>query len=650
MKYVKIIPFLLSSVLALSASAQVRLPQLVSNGMVLQRDQKINIWGWASPGEKLKINFKGKAYKITTGQDGKWIMQMPASKAGGPYTMIIDASNHIQLKDILIGDVWFCAGQSNMVTPMERVKEKYPDEIANANYPEIRNFFVATASDVTKEYDDLPPGKWMAATPANVLNFGAVSYFMAKQLHLKYHVPIGIINASVGGTPIQAWISKDGYRELPAYTNRLKQFSDTTFVNKINKPVQPRPTVSRPFVQQDQGLTEPVKWFDNAYVANGWHKFWLPGYWADQGVRGLNGVVWFRKEIEVPASMAGKPAKLFVGRIIDADETYLNGVKVGNITYQYPPRRYEVPAGLLKAGKNTIVVRVTNTFGKGGFVPDKRYELTDGTTSIDLRGDWLYKVGQVFKPLRRSMGDSEGGFAFSAQNEPTGLYNTMVKPTINYSIKGFVWYQGESNTGNAKEYSSLLKALINDWRSKWNSYDLPFITIQLPNYGDTEYSPVESQWAELRDGQLKSLEVPKTAVVVTIDLGEWNDIHPLNKKDVGDRVALAAEKLAYGDTKLVSSGPLYKSASVTGNKIVVFFTNTGSGLMAKGGKLMRFAIAGADKQFVWADAQIEGDKVVVSSPEIAEPKYVRYAWADNPDGANLYNKEGLPASPFRTDK
>lgn len=650
MKYVKIIPFTLLSVLALSVAAQVRLPQLVSDGMVLQRDQKINIWGWASPGEKLKVNFKGKAYQATTGQDGKWILQIPAIKAGGPYTMNIDASNHIQIKDILIGDVWFCAGQSNMVTPMERVKEKYPDEIAVANYPQIRNFFVATASDVTKEHDDLPPGKWMAATPANVLNFGAVSYFMAKQLHLKYHVPIGIINASVGGTPIQAWVSKDGYRELPAYANRLKQFSDTAFVNKINKPSQQKPTVSRLFVQQDQGLAEPVKWFDSAYVPVGWHEFWLPGYWADQGVRGLNGVVWFRKEIEVPASMAGKPAKLFVGRIIDADETYLNGVKVGNITYQYPPRRYEIPAGLLKAGKNTIVVRVTNTFGKGGFVPDKRYELTDGKTTIDLRGDWLYKVGQVFKPLRRSMGDSEGGFAFSAQNEPTGLYNTMVKPAINYSIKGFVWYQGESNTGNAKEYSSLLEALISDWRSKWNNDDLPFITIQLPNYGDTEYSPVESQWAELRDGQLKSLKVPKTAVVVTIDLGEWNDIHPLNKKDVGDRVALAAEKLAYGDTKLVSSGPLYESASVTGNKIVVSFSNTGSGLMAKGGKLMRFAIAGADKQFVWADAQIEGDKVTVSSPEIAEPKYVRYAWADNPDGANLYNKEGLPASPFRTDK
>jgi sialate O-acetylesterase len=650
MKYIKIIPFLFSSIISVTVSAQVRLPQLVSDGMVLQRDQKVNVWGWASPGEKLKVNFNGKVYKATTSQNGNWMLQMPAQKAGGPYSLTIDASNHIQLKDILIGDVWFCAGQSNMVTPMERVKEKYPDEIANANYSQIRNFFVATASDVTKEHDDLPPGKWMAATPANVLNFGAVSYFMAKQLHLKYHVPIGIINASVGGTPIQAWISKNGYHELQAYANRLKQFSDTAFVNKINRPVQARPAASAPFVQQDKGLAEPVKWFDNAYVPEGWHKFWMPGYWADQGVRGLNGVVWFRKEVEVPASMIGKPAKLFVGRIIDADETYVNGVKVGNITYQYPPRRYEVPAGLLKAGKNTIVVRVTNTFGKGGFVPDKRYELTDGNTTIDLRGDWLYKVGQVFKPLRRSMGDSEGGFAFSAQNEPTGLYNTMVKPATEYGIKGFVWYQGESNGGNAKEYNSLLKAIINDWRAQWHNAGLPFITIQLPNYGDTEYSPVESQWAEIRDAQLKSLEIPKTALVVTIDLGEWNDIHPLNKRDVGNRVALAAEKLAYGDTKLISSGPLYESATVAGNKIIVSFNNEGSGLMAKGGKLGRFAIAGADKQFIWADAQIEGDKVIVSSPEVSAPKYVRYAWSDNPDGANLYNKEGLPASPFRTDK
>jgi sialate O-acetylesterase len=395
----------------------------------------------------------------------------------------------------------------------------------------------------------------------------------------------------------------------------------------------------------DLDSIEAVKWYSPDYIPVGWHPFWLPGYWADQGVKGLNGVVWFRKEIEVPASMAGKPAKLFVGRIIDADETYLNGVKVGNITYQYPPRRYEVPPGLLKEGKNLLVLRVTNTSGKGGFVPDKRYELTDGITHIDIRGDWQYKVGQVFPPRR------ETAPPFSAQNEPTGLYNTMVAPTIRYGIKGFLWYQGEANTGSPREYRKLLPALIADWRAKWKEGDIPFLFVQLPNFMEVQYSPAESQWAELREAQLDALSVPNTGMAVTIDAGEWNDIHPLDKKDVGDRLALAAEKIAYGDSSVVASGPIFQSATIDGNKIILSFTGIGSGLMVKGGgELRQLAIAGANKKFVWADARIEGDHVIVSSPDVPAPLYVRYAWADNPEGANLYNKEGLPASPFRTDQ
>jgi sialate O-acetylesterase len=390
-----------------------------------------------------------------------------------------------------------------------------------------------------------------------------------------------------------------------------------------------------------------VKWYQPEYVPAGWHPFWLPGYWADQGIKGLNGVVWFRKEIEVPVSMAGKAAKLFVGRIIDADETYVNGVKVGNITYQYPPRRYEVPAGVLREGKNLLVVRVTSTVGKGGFVPDKRYELTDGVTHIDIRGDWRYKVGQVFSP--RPAGG--GAPSFSAQDQPTGLYNTMVAPAIRFGLRGFIWYQGEANTSNPREYRQMLPALIADWRAKWQEGALPFLYVQLPNFMEVQYSPSESQWAELREAQLDALSVPKTAMAVAIDAGEWNDIHPLDKKDVGDRLALAAEKLAFGDTSIVASGPIYRSAHVDGDKIVLSFTDTGSGLMVKGGgELQQFAIAGADKKFVWADARIEGDKVIVSSEEVPNPLYVRYAWADNPEGANLYNKEGLPASPFRTDQ
>lgn len=646
----------------LASPAQVKLPQLIADHMVLQRDTVIRIWGWAAPLEKVTLVFDKKRYKTTAASDGTWRILLPAMKAGGPYTMDVSAGNHILVRDILIGDVWFCSGQSNMVLPMERVKEKYPDDIAGADYPQIRNFFVPTASDVTRVHDDLPASRWMEANPTNVLGFGAATWFFARQLYRKYHVPIGIINASVGGTPIQAWISAEGIKDVSPYAERAARFRDTAYTGRLVHPAANSAattgaatnnaaatgpaTTSAPRDRRhsDQGLTAPLKWYDVRYIPEGWRPFWLPGFWADQGIKNLNGVVWFRREIDVPASMAGKPAKLFVGRIVDADETYVNGVRVGNITYQYPPRRYDIPAGLLREGKNLLVVRITNTTGKGGFVPDKRYELTDGTTHLDIRGDWQYKVGQVFPP--RSYG---GAPPFSAQNEPTGLYNTMVAPAIGMTIKGFVWYQGEANTGHPWEYGRLLPALIADWRRLWREGDLPFLYVQLPNYMEVQYSPSESQWAELRQTQLDALSVPGTAMAVTIDAGEWNDIHPLDKKDVGDRLALAAESIAYGEHNVIFSGPLYQSATVAGHTIVLSFTHTGGGLVAKGeGPLTQFAIAGADKKFVWADARIEGDKVVVSSDEVPDPVYVRYAWADNPEGANLYNKEGLPASPFQT--
>lgn len=615
--------------------------------MVLQRDVKLNLWGWASPGENISIKFINKTYKLAADGNGKWLITVPAMKAGGPYSMDISASNHIEIKNILIGDVWFCSGQSNMVLNMERVKEKYPDVIAKANYPQIRNFFVPTAADVYKVHDDLPPGKWKEANPKNVLEFGAATYFFARQIYNKYHVPIGIINSSVGGTPIQAWISEEGIKEIPQYASRLEQLRDSSFMKGIHEAVSARIEADKIRTKpMDKGLTESKPWYDTTYIASDWHHFWLPGYWADEGVKDLNGVVWFRKEINVPASIAGKPAKLFMGSIVDADQTYVNGVQVGNITYQYPPRRYEVPATLLKAGKNVIVVRVVNTLGKGGFVPDKPYYLTAGGQSIDLRGDWEYQVGQVYDPIKYN--NPEMNFAF--QNEPRGLYNAMVAPVIQYRIKGILWYQGEANTSKPKEYEQLLPALITNWRSKWNEGDIPFIYAQLPNFMEVQYSPSESQWAELREAQLKTLSVPNTAMAVTIDAGEWNDIHPLDKKDVGERLALSAEKIAYGDTKLVSSGPIYRSAKTDGNKIIVSFDNVGSGLIAKdGGELLQFAVAGADRKYIWAKASIEGDKVIVWSDNLAQPVYVRYAWADNPQGANLYNKEGLPASPFTTD-
>jgi sialate O-acetylesterase len=304
-----------------------------------------------------------------------------------------------------------------------------------------------------------------------------------------------------------------------------------------------------------------------------------------------------------------------------------------------------VAADLLKAGKNIFIVKVSNTNGKGGFVPDKPYCIFSGKDTIDLKGTWHYKVGEVYTP--RSGGFAGGGI--SAQNQPSALYNAMVAPIINYAIKGILWYQGESNAGRPEEYAKLQPAQIIDWRNKWKQGDLPFIYAQLPGFMDYNYLPSESQWARLRESQMKALSVPNTAMTVNIDLGEWNDIHPDNKKDVGERMALAALKLTYNEN-IVYSGPLYQSATIDGNKITISFTHTGTGLITNDGEeLSEFAIAGADKKFVWAKAKINGDKVVVWNDDVPNPKYVRYAWADNPVNPNLYNKKGLPASPFRTD-
>lgn len=630
----------------LKTNAQIRLPQLVANGMVLQRDAPLNIWGWAAPGEQISMKFKGKQYKTTADAKGNWNLWLSPMHTGGPYNMELSASNKIKLEDILIGDVWFCSGQSNMVLNMERLKERFPQEIAAANYPQIRNFFVPTAANISGIQPDLPTGKWVSANPKTVLTFGGVTYFFAKKIYEKYKVPIGIINSSVGGTPIQAWISEQGFSALPKYTERIRQLRDTAYLNPLlRKDEQNKLAAQKPAPVVDKGLTGEKPWYDEAYEAQGWHKYWLPGYWNDQGIKGLNGVVWFRKELDLPQSVSGKAGKLMLGRLVDADETYINGKQVGRTTYQYPPRRYEIPAGLLRPGKNLIVVRLSNFSGKGGFVPDKPYYLLAGEGKIDLRGDWQYEVGQVFGPA-----DAPPPTQVVAQNEPAGLYNAMVAPALKYAIKGVLWYQGESNAGSPGDYHPLMKALIADWRNKFQMLDMPFIYAQLPNFNEVEYTPGEGSWALIREAQLKTLGMPNTAMSVNIDAGEWNDIHPLDKKTVGERMALAADHLAYKDLKVVGSGPLLESSKVEGQNIILTFNHTGSGLVAKGtGELKQFAIAGADKKFVWAKAVIQGNQVLVSSPKVENPKYVRYAWADNPAGANLYNQEGLPASPFRTD-
>jgi sialate O-acetylesterase len=621
---------------------EVKLPRLISDNMVLQRDAKLTIWGWAAVGEKVTVLFNNKTYSATTGADSTWRVTLSAQKAGGPYDMEINASNKIVIKNILIGDVWVCSGQSNMELPMERVKEKYAAVIAQSANPAIRQFNVTTTFDFQKQRTDFESGSWVAANPQTVLQFTAVGYFFAKELYEKYKVPVGLIKNAVGGSPAEAWLTTDALRSFPKHLEVLAKYKRDGYIDSIrNAERQFRDNWYKTIWANDKGLHDSKPWYDPAYDISSWSTMKVPGYWDDNGLKGVNGVVWFRKDIEVPASMTGKPVKLLLGRIVDQDSVYVNGRFAGTIGYQYPPRRYELPAGMLQPGKNTIVVRIINSANRGGFIADKPYKLISGDEVIDLTGEWRFSLGTTAPPL-----PSQTFF----QYQPTGLYNAMVAPMLNYSIKGVIWYQGEGNSGRPVEYRTLFPAVITTWRQQWKQGDFPFLFVQLANYMQTKDEPGESNWAMTREAQLKTLSLPNTGMAVTTDVGEWNDIHPLNKEDVGKRLALWAQKQAYGDKKVVYSGPLYQSMQVQGNKIVLQFTSIGSGLVAKGGgDLKYFAIAGADKKFVWAKAAIEGKNVIVWSDQVPKPEAVRYAWADNPEGANLYNKEGLPASPFRTD-
>ena len=623
-------------------NAQVKLPQIIRDSMILQRDAKVKVWGWAAANEKVTVNFNRKKYKTRAGTDQKWAVWLSPVKSGGPYTMDIIASNKIRLSEILFGDVWFCSGQSNMVHQMNIHDITYAKDIAEANNSQIRQFLIPTASNLQGPQNDLQGGHWKPAVGEDVRPFSAVAYFFARHLHNKYHVPIGIINASVGGTPIEAWTSEEGLKDFSSIISSVQKNKDTAHVNNTNRAAAVY-NAGRP-KENDMGMTGGKKWFDVAYSPAGWKNINIPGYWEDQGIKDLNGIVWYRREIDLPASMAGKPAKVFLGRIVDADVLYINGKQVGNTTYQYPQRRYNIPSDLLKAGKNLFVIRVTNNVNKGGFVPDKSYCIFAGNDTVDLKGTWQYKIGDVF------VARPPGPVAISAQNQPTALYNAMVAPAVDYAIKGFLWYQGEANTTRAEEYAKLQPAQIINWRNKWQQGDLPFLYVQLPGFMDYNYLPAESNWAMLRESQLKSLSVPNTAMAVAIDLGEWNDIHPDNKKDVGERLALAARKLVYKED-IVSGGPIFRSFKKEGDKIIISFSETGGGLVTNDGEEpAEFAIAGIDKKFTWAKARIDANNVIVWNDAIPDPMYVRYAWADNPVNPNLFNKEGLPASPFRTDK
>ena len=623
-----------------NADAAVKLPRLISNGMVLQRDVPLKIWGWADPSEKVKVEFLGKTYRAKADKRGNWKIELPAIAAGGPYTMKV---NELEVKDILMGDVWLCSGQSNMELMVYRVLDLFQKEIEQTNNTHIRYFKPTIRTDSQTPQNDFKEGTWLPATQENILNFSSLSYFFGDQLYQKYKVPIGLINNAIGGSSIESWVSEDFMKSNIDRWNAAKAKADSIRATRSAEKSEARFDFNAELAKNDPGLG---RWSKADVNTSDWSQISLPGYWSDKGVDMRMGSMWFYKEFDVPDSLVNKKdAVLRLGRIIESDSAFLNGTFVGTISYQYPPRIYKLPVGVLKPGKNKLMVRVICPGGKGGFVEDKTYELRVGTQKIDLTGQWNYHIGANLKPPMVK------GFAGGPGTRPSGLYNSLTSPIIGYRLKGTIWYQGESNTGMPQnEYHGLFKDLISGWRTKFNQPDMPFIFAQIANLGVPNKQPVESGMANIREAQRLALEVAKTGMAVTADLGEWNDIHPLNKKEVARRLGMEAARVAYGDNSPVSSGPLYESMEVVDNSIVITFKSVGSGLFSNC-LLDGFQIAGSDGKFEWANAVVlSSNKVKVWSRKVTQPTVVRYGWDDNPAYANLKNKENLPASPFSTSK
>jgi len=632
------------------ALADIRLPAVIGDNMVLQQGGKVAIWGWAEPDEDVMVSasWQSMQWGVRAGKDGKWRFEMTAPKAGGPYEMTLRGKNTVTIKNILAGEVWVCSGQSNMEWPLAAANNA-EQEVAAAKYPNIRLFTVQKKIAGTPQPDCV--GQWQQCSPETAGGFSAVGYFFGRHLHKELDVPVGLINTSWGGTVAEAWTRGEALERMPEFKARIAEIEKAKAdPNASQEKYEEEMKAWQEKIDQagSKGMDCIAADFDDSEFK----QMELPGLWEQTELGNFDGLVWFRKTIEVPESLVGKDLILSLGPIDDMDVTWVNGIRVGGLEGPGKwtiPREYKIASKVIKAGKNVIAVRALDTGGGGGFngKPEQMVlkSAANGEDAISLAGKWRYKIGYDIK----SMPPQPRSPAWANNpNIPTVLYNGMIAPLIPFGIQGAIWYQGESNAGRAYQYRELFPLMITNWRDDWGRGAFPFLFVQLANFMAVKPDPGESAWAELQEAQLKTLALANTGMAVIIDIGAANDIHPRNKQDVGKRLALWAMGNSYGK-KIVYSGPLYKTMKVEGGKIVLSFDHVGGGLLAKGdGPLKGFAVAGEDKKSVWADAKIEGGKVVVSSEQVAAPVSVRYAWADNPI-CNLYNKEGLPASPFRTD-
>jgi sialate O-acetylesterase len=633
-----------------------RLHSLLTDHAVLQADEQIIICGWAEPDEAIAVTFANNQVITKADINGKWGVELPALPAGGNHELVVTGKNDaITVSDIVMGDVWVCSGQSNMEWPVN-LSDNAEEEMAAANYPLIRHNFIPHVPSIElTEYVDSP---WKVCTSEVVGDFTAVGYYFGREVHLKTGRPVGLINSSWGGTVAETWVSHEGLDSVPG----LKHFTKFIEVSLENRPELEAKykdltkdwtnAMTRP---NPENIGYAAGWAKLDHPTDDWCSMILPRTWQSAGCN-FNGVLWFRKIIELPAEWEDRELTLHIGACDKTDDTYFNNVRVGGLSSSdnpgnwCKPRIYKIPAELVKSGSAVIAVRVFSGFYSGGMIgPNAEmiiHPADDHNQSFTLSGPWEFNI-------ENNMGLTEPPalpalpFGDNMQNCPTMLYNGMIYPLLPLPIKGAIWYQGESNAGRSYEYRTLFPALIVDWRNQWKKDDLPFNFVELANFQPKSDEPGDSDWAELREAQRMALKLVNTGLASAVDIGEAMDIHPRNKQEVGRRLALNAFATTYG-YDIVPMGPIFSSALQEVDKIRVFFEYKGSGLVAKDGELTGFEIAGEDKKFVWAEAYIENNTVVVKSPIVTRPVAVRYGWANNPI-ISLYNAQGLPASPFRTD-
>ncbi|HEX8147534.1 MAG TPA: sialate O-acetylesterase [Pyrinomonadaceae bacterium] len=646
---------LLLLVLVSAAHADVRVPSVVGDNMVLQQGRKVRVWGWAEPGERVTVSFRGDRASATADARGRWEVFTGPHKAGGPFELTVAGRNTLTFRNVLVGEVWVCSGQSNMEWSLANAQDG-AREAAAADYPFVHLFTVSKKTSA-EPLDDVE-GRWVVTTPKEAAQFSAVGFFFGRELHRRLNVPVGLIHTSWGGTPAEAWTSRGALSADPTLRPILerydRQLADLPRLQREYAAAQAE-WARRYMTADSDNRGEPEGYAKPEYDATSWKRMRLPQFWESAGLD-VDGVVWFRREVEVPAAWAGKDLTLKLGAIDDFDTTYFNGGRVGSTGADTPNawtarRSYRVPGSLVRAGRNTLAVRVFDRMGGGGFGGGEMslapaHPAAGNAVSLD--GEWSYKEEAVVPSRRIDWGSQPQAPGPANPNSPTVLYNAMLAPLFPYAIRGAIWYQGESNAGRAQQYRTLFPAMIRDWRAAWDIGDFPFYFVQLANWKARPVDSVDSEWAELREAQTLTMRAaPNTGMAVAIDIGDPEDIHPRNKLDVGLRLARWALADTYG-VKTEKSGPLYDSYKVEGDRVRVRFTHAGGLKTRDGAAPAGFYVAGADRKFVPAEARVEKGEVVVWGKGVRAPVAVRYAWADNP-AANLYNSEGLPASPFRTD-